>query len=117
MNKKEILAEIAGKFDQVGMVSFAENEAARAAKAKGNEYVTWYLVGAFKADGKTLVRQNVSIYVANEGTDKEQAWYHPDSYRMLFPEPAKEVSPAPTPDPVAKPAVKSKNWFQKIFKG
>jgi hypothetical protein len=94
MNKSEILTEISGKIYKVGMIRPAENEATIAAKLRGNETISWQEVGYYEEVGKTLVRKTAHIYVEAEGTDREKAWYHPDSYRTLFP---KEVKPAPEP--------------------
>jgi hypothetical protein len=95
MTKQEILTEIAGKIYKIGMVRPAENEATIATKIRGNETISWQEVGYYEEVGKTLVRKTAYIYVEAEGTDREKAWYHPDSYRILFPEPSKEVTPAP----------------------
>jgi hypothetical protein len=74
MNKSELLAELATKYYKVGVITNAETNPT-GLSIRQTEGVNWYLVGVYDVLGDTMERKNVPIYVANEGTKDEQAFY------------------------------------------
>jgi|GEM_PF-5672343 hypothetical protein len=75
MNKQEILEELSGKFYKLGSVTMAGNAIDQTnRKAEG---VNWYLVAIYEKHetDEVLVRRNIPIYVVDEGTETEKAFY------------------------------------------
>ena len=96
MNKTELLAELAVKFYKVGTVANADPSGQAVRQAEG---VNWYLVGVYDRLDDTLERKNISIYVADEGKDTEQAFY-----AGTVPESRTEIANQPVPvAPVTDP--------------
>ena len=74
MTKVELLVQLATKFHKVGVVENAEKSAAGLA-IRAQEKVNWYLVGVYERQGDALLRRNIPIYVQEEGSALEQAFY------------------------------------------
>ena len=91
MNLKELQNDLESKGYHVKGIYNAEKSATGQA-IRDAEGVNWKLVGAYVEDGNTLIRVNVPIYVKNEGTKDERAYYAEKVPESKVANPVKEVT-------------------------
>jgi hypothetical protein len=105
MNKQELITELQGTFYKVGESKNAEtNPVGLAIRQK--EGIAWHEIGVYEADGDVMVRKNIQIYIANEGTQLEQAFYkdkRPENALIKAREAAELAKLTPVVEPVIEP--------------
>jgi hypothetical protein len=76
MKKADLMAELATKFYKVGPDE-AANTSVQEAAIQTRDGIRWKTVLVYEVDedSKVMVRKTIGIYVANEGTKDEQAFY------------------------------------------
>jgi len=75
MNKQEILAELAAKFEILGKVALNQLSVTDE-QTLTEEGMKWYIAHVWEKQGKSLIGRNIHFYVRDEGEISEVAFYH-----------------------------------------
>jgi len=74
MTKTQLVNKLKERFFRVGVIQQAEKNP-EGLEIRKTEGVNWYLVGVYEEKNGVLIRRNIPIYVVDEGTEDEQAFY------------------------------------------
>ncbi len=119
MKKHELIQQLKETFYKVGESRNCESNPIGLAIRQA-EGIAWHEIGVYEQDGDVMIRKSVQIYIANEGTELEQAFYKdakPENRLVKAREAAELAKLNPIVTPTPKDTPKSGNCFTNLFKG